>query len=313
LARDALATAEELKDKDLIALAIHLLGLIELTRQRPAQALPLMTQALALWQELGLKSDVGMASMVLGQIRIDLGEPNQATSHIEQALNQFRAVGHASGAAFSLSLLACLAADRGDTSVAARDYFDALVLWASLNELWAISRALTGLAAIAVTQGQPETAAFLLGAMDARLQQSGSTVFPMDRRNHDLAVESARDALGDKRFTELHTRGRSLSLQETVDLASSITVSESPDTTLRSQNSLHGGLLTNRELEVLRLIAVWRTDQEIADELFISRRTVNTHVANILAKLGVSNRRNAVALMQERGLLPQHDENTRHS
>jgi DNA-binding CsgD family transcriptional regulator len=48
---------------------------------------------------------------------------------------------------------------------------------------------------------------------------------------------------------------------------------------------------------VLRLLAAGRTDREIADALFVSRRTVNSHVANILGKLGVRSRREAAALV----------------
>ncbi|WP_243387331.1 response regulator [Bacillus kexueae] len=52
--------------------------------------------------------------------------------------------------------------------------------------------------------------------------------------------------------------------------------------------------LTNRELEILLLIAQGKTNQEIADELFIALKTVKTHVSNILSKLEVQDRTQAV-------------------
>ncbi len=60
--------------------------------------------------------------------------------------------------------------------------------------------------------------------------------------------------------------------------------------------------LTARELEVLRLIAVGRSNQEIADELIVSPLTVKTHVARILAKLGVRDRVHLVIAAYEAGL-----------
>ena len=56
-----------------------------------------------------------------------------------------------------------------------------------------------------------------------------------------------------------------------------------------------GATLTPRELEVLRLVADGCTDREIGEALFVSRRTVTSHVASILTKLGVASRAAAVA------------------
>ena len=60
--------------------------------------------------------------------------------------------------------------------------------------------------------------------------------------------------------------------------------------------------LTPREVEVLRLIANGKSNQEIADELIISFNTVTNHVKNILGKTGCSNRTEAAAYAIPRGL-----------
>jgi DNA-binding NarL/FixJ family response regulator len=61
--------------------------------------------------------------------------------------------------------------------------------------------------------------------------------------------------------------------------------------------------LTERELEVLRLLAKGRQNKEIANELWISERTVKFHVSAILAKLGVGNRTEAVSKAAQLGLI----------
>jgi DNA-binding NarL/FixJ family response regulator len=61
--------------------------------------------------------------------------------------------------------------------------------------------------------------------------------------------------------------------------------------------------LTQREVEVLRLIAAGKTDREIAEDLFIGVRTVSTHVGNILSKTNAANRTEAASYANQQGLV----------
>jgi two-component system, NarL family, response regulator LiaR len=70
-----------------------------------------------------------------------------------------------------------------------------------------------------------------------------------------------------------------------------------------NQAGLPQELLTPREQEVLALLANGRSNQDIAESLVVSVRTVKVHVSNILAKLSASNRTQAVAKARRRGLL----------
>ncbi|MCA9879232.1 MAG: response regulator transcription factor [Thermomicrobiales bacterium] len=63
------------------------------------------------------------------------------------------------------------------------------------------------------------------------------------------------------------------------------------------------GVLTRREVEVLRLVARGWTDRDIAERLYLSRRTVSNHVSNILGKLDVPSRRAAVVTAVRLGML----------
>ena len=63
--------------------------------------------------------------------------------------------------------------------------------------------------------------------------------------------------------------------------------------------------LTEREDDVLKLLALGLSNQDIADKLFISERTVRTHVSNILMKLHLANRTQAALHAWREGMLPQ--------
>ena len=90
-------------------------------------------------------------------------------------------------------------------------------------------------------------------------------------------------------------------------MAAAIAIAAAPGGVTGFQNQSAGAALTPRERDVLVLVAEGRTDQEVADRLFLSRRTVNAHVARILAKLDARTRRDAAIRGRELGLLPPGD------
>jgi DNA-binding NarL/FixJ family response regulator len=71
----------------------------------------------------------------------------------------------------------------------------------------------------------------------------------------------------------------------------------------KPKNSESMPKLTERELEVLKLIAQGKTDKEIADSLFISERTVNGHRANLISKTGSKNTVNLLVYAIKNGLI----------
>jgi DNA-binding NarL/FixJ family response regulator len=117
---------------------------------------------------------------------------------------------------------------------------------------------------------------------------------------HDREVAALRSALGAAAFEAAWDAGTKAPWEEVVTEASSLL--EGNGEWAGRAGKEHRRDLTAREREVLALLAAGRTDREIADALFLSRRTVTTHTSNLFAKLGVANRTEAAALAAREGL-----------
>jgi non-specific serine/threonine protein kinase len=132
------------------------------------------------------------------------------------------------------------------------------------------------------------------GAAGMLEQEMGLVLPPEEHELVHQMIAPIRSKLGDDTFAAALTAGAALALDVAIAEAL-IFVPWSGSNRLdeHGERTSQSGL-TSRELEVLDLLALRRTDQEIADTLFISRRTVNSHVAHILAKLNATTRRDAV-------------------
>ena len=129
-------------------------------------------------------------------------------------------------------------------------------------------------------RGLADRAAILLGATDARWRLIGSAITvhgPQLAAHHDRCVDELRRRLGPQRYDKLVGAGGHLDSDEAVALA------------LESKMTVAGGL-SAREREVAMRIHRGMSNREIAGELVLSVRTVDTHVQRILGKLGFSSR-----------------------
>jgi DNA-binding CsgD family transcriptional regulator len=110
-----------------------------------------------------------------------------------------------------------------------------------------------------------------------------------------------RSELGEERFGAVSAQGSATTIEEAIAVAVSL---ELRGEKIRPQPPPAApSLLSPREVEVLRLVVEGRSTTEIASLLFISPRTVGTHIAHILEKLDVGSRSAAVALALKQGLI----------
>ena len=136
----------------------------------------------------------------------------------------------------------------------------------------------------AALSGRARLAAQLLGAADTVRTEVGANVMPFLAPLLDQAGESAAAALGVTRFTAEYETGKSLDR----DAASALALGEPVQAAAAGQAA--AAPLGKREAEVARLVAGGLTNKQIGARLFISERTVDSHVRSILNKLGFNSR-----------------------
>ncbi len=232
-----------------------------------------------------------IALCCLGIELLYLGRVDEAETHFQLALPRSRASGSPAARTAPARGLARVREYQGDLIGAATHYRDDLIEQIELRDLLRAHNDLLELARLALLANLPQRAARLLGATTtfpgpptrASAIEEGQSELP-DRA---AIVDRLRSMLCASQFDAAYDAGSAIRLEESVDevdeLIADIMTSASNDTAAR-----HG--LTQRQVEVLRLLAHGHGNRAIADTLSLSERTVEGHVLNILTRLNLDSR-----------------------
>jgi DNA-binding CsgD family transcriptional regulator len=228
------------------------------------------------------------------------GDRPLAVHYLQDGLRLARAAGHTVGIMHALGDLGDLARDHGEHAEALALYAEALDLGRKHPSTRVVVEVLEGVAVVTVAIGRAERGARMLGAAEALRDRMGLRLrVGANQPALEQAVAAVRAVLGEAAFAAAWAAGRKLSPAQAV--------AEALDLAMPSTPSISRGLLTPRETEILRLLAVGQTDPVIARTLSISVRTVESHVARILTKLGVRTRTAAATVAISTGLVDPSD------
>jgi predicted ATPase/DNA-binding CsgD family transcriptional regulator len=256
-------------------------------RQRAAEA---FDSALALTTESGDRYFAAFVLLMGSMIAAAANDQGLAKARASDSVNLFIDIGDRRGAGYARCVLAECLVREGEpgeglailgTSVS--DFEGMLDRWGMLVS--------TGTAALAYAAlGDWSRTAIAAGVADSLSERIGSQLAPAVQAPIDAITARTTARLG-MPATALREAGRTAGRGDRIARALGLHA----ETALPSpQQDLP---LTERENEVARLIVAGLTNRQIAVRLVIAQRTVDTHVAHILAKLGCSNRAQVAALI----------------
>jgi DNA-binding CsgD family transcriptional regulator len=301
LLEESLTLFEELGDEPGVAGSLTDLGHAVLHQHDRGRLKALCTEAEALRRKSADRWAIAELLFFLGMVALYEGDAERSTAVLEEGLASFRELGDTGGVYACRTYLWMAALERGDRERAAALLEEDLrVLRSRLGTepQLQVFDDLLGSAVVAALRGEAARAARLWGAAEALREIIGVPLplwehVPTDHERH-LAV--VRSQLEETAWEAAWSEGRTMTLEEAIEYA--LSEEEQP-----ASSPKRPSLLSERELEILRLVAEGLTDSEVAQRLYLSPRTVGQHLRSIYRKLGVRTRAAAAKVAVERSLI----------
>jgi len=233
--------------------------------------------------------------ILLGHVDVAEGDALAAQSRLTEGLLLAQRLGDAVMASWALSGLGYLALREREHARAIALFGESLALSRELASAYYTVPALEGLARACSLQ-RPAEAARLCGTAAAVRETLGLTLAPAFQVLLQETLDAVRVALGDESFAAAWSEGQTTALEQAIagalKLATDLLTAPAPHP---QETRVYPDQLTQREVEVLRLIALGKSTREIAETLYIAEGTVERHVGNLYGKIGVRNRSEATA------------------
>lgn len=233
----------------------------------------------------------------LAQLAYSTGDYQKAQEYGTESLAKCHSIGWKYGAVQANNILGLVAVAQGDEESAKQHFYESLASELVTETPPVILETLYGIARLSASEGNLEEAVELLSLILADEKTHADTKALAQSLLDELQAE-----LTDELFESAFERGQNSDLEEVVaTLQNELSNQGNQSSQTRQSNLVES--LSEREIEVLQLVALGRSNREIATELYLALGTVKSHVHNISGKLGASNRTEAVANAREVGLL----------
>jgi predicted ATPase/class 3 adenylate cyclase/DNA-binding CsgD family transcriptional regulator len=300
LAEQAVETFREVGDATGVTMSLMTLARVVFWQGDLVRARTLAEEGLASARETGATSAEALALALQGEIALAQGETTTARRLIEQSHTLWQEIDNQQMLASTRALLAKVVAAQGDHTAARTAYEESLLRGLAVAD---IAPALEGLAVVAEAQGETTWAVRLLAAAAALRDSFGAPLPPVSRAGYEHSLADARAQLGEQAFAVAWAGGRGMTWEQALTDRGPVTIpGETHPTPPAKLPPTYPDGLTVREVEVLRLLAQGLTDAQIAAQLIISPRTVNTHLKAIYGKIQVSSRSAATRYALEQRL-----------